>query len=528
MRDPRPNEGARDAGGRPRGCVLLAILCGPLLLVAACGEGGAAGGPADGVVAQAATTCTPGGGHATYGTSCESCHPCGTRATGGHAASWTDPASAGFHAYSANQGLAACQGCHGVNLDGVGGAARTACAQCHGAAWRTTCTMCHGGTDSATGAPPKATWGNAADAVRVGAHSSHVGAVHGLSAPVACAACHVTPADALAAGHVGGGTATVTWSGLATSGGAAPAWNRAAGTCGSTYCHGATLGAGGTNHDPVWTTVNGTQAACGTCHGIPPPAPHTTSTACGGCHTGYSSTAVNAAVHVDGKLDVADLGCTSCHGNGAQTATAASPLYAAPPVDASGASTGIRVGAHQKHLLGGSYANGIGCQGCHAGVATYTTGHQDGVRQVGFTGAANANLRKGTWRPGTGTAAGSCSATWCHGAVINRNGGTSGGTATVPTWTGSIAACTSCHAVLIGSLPNRHTESHHRVACSTCHGPGYTATGTGSSLTGNGVNRATHVDGVKTVVTVSSGTGIRSWNPTTRSCTPSCHGSETW
>ena len=39
-------------------------------------------------------------------------------------------------------------------------------------------------------------------------------------------------------------------------------------------------------------------------------------------------------------------------------------------------------------------------------------------------------LRQGlpeTWRPRSGTTAGSCASTWCHGAVINRNGGTSGG-----------------------------------------------------------------------------------------------------
>jgi hypothetical protein len=36
------------------------------------------------------------------------------------------------------------------------------------------------------------------------------------------------------------------------------------------------------------------------------------------------------------------------------------------------------------------------------------------------------------------------------------------------------------------------------------------------------------VDGVRTVHTVSSGTGVRTWNASTRTCTSSCHGSETW
>ena len=35
--------------------------------------------------------------------------------------------------------------------------------------------------------------------------------------------------------------------------------------CSNVYCHGSTLTPGGTNVQPVWTTVNGTQAVCGTC-----------------------------------------------------------------------------------------------------------------------------------------------------------------------------------------------------------------------------------------------------------------------
>jgi hypothetical protein len=38
----------------------------------------------------------------------------------------------------------------------------------------------------------------------------------------------------------------------------------------------------------------------------------------------------------------------------------------------------------------------------------------------------------------------------------------------------------------------------------------------------------THVDGIKTIQIRSSGTGIRSYNLSNRSCTPSCHGQETW
>jgi len=644
-------------------------------------------------VEQAATAGPGSANHAVFAAraiGCAECHPCGKRDPNGHAVAWMDPASPGFHAFAANQDLASCQACHGANLDGVGGSTTISCARCHGASWRTSCTGCHGGTDSQTGAPPRTVWGRSSETLRVGTHTAHLAASHGLSAAVACATCHAVPSDALSAGHANGATADVALTGLAARGVAA-SWNRAAGTCttychgatlaggtqktplftdttgaaracgachgapppaphststacgschtgytattvnpathvngtldvvamtctschgsaanaappagtrgetltstravgahqkhltggslgaamactechavpastthadgavqlawgpvaraggaspvfstanlscSSTYCHGATLAAGGTNQAPVWTSGPG-QASCGTCHGAPPPAPHSTSTACGSCHTGYTATTVNLATHVNGTLDVVAMTCTSCHGKAGQTATAAAPLNAAPPVDAAGASTGVRVGAHQKHLVGGAYANAMSCATCHATVATYTTGHANGVRNVGFTGAANANLQRGTWTAGAGTSAGSCASTWCHGAVITRANGPVGGTLTTPAWTGTVATCTSCHAVAMTSLSGKHNSesAHRRYACSTCHGTGYTATVTNNVATGTGVNKAAHVDGVRTIVTVASGTGIRTWNPTTRTCTASCHGSETW
>jgi predicted CxxxxCH...CXXCH cytochrome family protein len=434
-----------------------------------------------------------------------------------------DTASAGFHAQAANAGLSTCQACHGANLDGTGGSTTISCARCHGASWRTDCTFCHGGTDSTSGAPPRTTWGRSGEAVRVGAHTAHLSATHGLSGAVTCATCHVVPTEALSPGHADAATATVTFSGLASQGVTA-SWNRSAATC-TTYCHGATL-SGGTRTAPVWTDLTGGPRACGACHGAPPPAPHSPSSACGSCHSGYTATTVNLAIHVNGTLDVVPLTCTSCHGKAGQPATAAAPLDAAPPVDAAGASTGIRVGAHPRHLLGGTYANALPCATCHASVASYTMSHLDGVRNVGFTGAASANLQKGTWNPGAGTAAGSCSATWCHGAVISLTGGGAGGTLTRPTWTSSITGCTECHSVSMRSgLDGRHSLSEHRNrTCDTCHGTGYTST----SGVGNGVNRATHVDGVRTIVTRSSGTGIRSYDPATTRCQPSCHGSEMW
>ena len=418
----------------------------------------------------AATTCAPLLGHAAYAAqSCEACHPCGAKATSGHPAAWTDRTSAGFHAYSANNGLSNCQGCHGAALDGVGGTATTSCAQCHGATWKTNCVMCHGGTDNQTGAPAKTTWGNTADAVRVGTHTAHVAATHGLAAAVACATCHVQPVDALAAGHVDGGTSEVVFSGRAIQGVVtATAWTRATATCSNTYCHGATL-QGGTATAPVWTRTDGTQRACNSCHGAPPPPPHSTSTGCATCHgAGYSATTVNVATHMNGVLDVSGMTCTSCHGTAGRAATALNPqLPAAPPVQVSGHPASA-VGAHQAHLVNTRLRSAaIACTECH--VVPSSTSHSTGVVDMTWGTLARSAAVVPTWTGATCT-------NYCHGATLV------GGTAKAPTWIGGAtqAACTSCHGLAPANAYHTRTD----LACGACH-TGYTATT---------VNAANHIN----------------------------------
>lgn len=255
---------------------------------------------------------------------CADCHPSpfsgGTHLNGqldlsvqSHGAGWMDAASPGFHAFSADEGLGPCARCHGEAL--AGGRLVPGCGSCHDrdlpagvATWRTNCTMCHGGTDDASGAPPRTTWGQSADAVRVGAHRSHVEATHGLAQPLDCTACHVKPADALDAGHVDGPTATVAFGDLPRTG-TTPAWSRQDATCSATYCHGATL-AGGTSTAPIWTKVDGSQAACGACHGDPPStgrhSQHVVSFGilCETCHPRAYPSLVDPALHVNGAKDL--------------------------------------------------------------------------------------------------------------------------------------------------------------------------------------------------------------------------------
>jgi predicted CxxxxCH...CXXCH cytochrome family protein len=405
----------------------------------------------------------------------------------GHTPEWTDPASGGFHAFSANRGLEGCRSCHGADL--AGGTAGVGCGGCHDrnlpagvATWSRNCTMCHGGTNDATGAPPKATWGNAGDAVRIGAHGLHV------ARAIDCGTCHVKPDDALSAGHVDGPTATVTFSGLAIAGGLQPVWSRAGATCASTYCHGSFTG-GNAAYAPVWTAPSA--SACGTCHGLPPGGTHPASAACGSCHDGYTATSVNAALHVNGAVDVLSLTCTSCHGDRTRAATAQNPqLAAAPPLDASGneATSAPGVGAHQRHLQAGAAGNAMTCTECHGVPASMT--HANGTADVAFGPLATAS---GALSPAWDGAALTCASTYCHGSFRGGNA------ANAPVWTAARAsACGTCH----GAPPPASTGHPQNASCGGCH-RGYTQVS---------VNAATHLDGR---VDVSGG-----------ACT-SCHGDET-
>jgi predicted CxxxxCH...CXXCH cytochrome family protein len=185
------------------------------------------------------------------------------------------------------------------------------------------------------------------------------------------------------------GTARLEFGPIARTGGSPATFDGSSLTC-STYCHGGTLGAGGDNTAPVWTTVDGSQAACGACHAVPPPPPHSANPSCGGCHEGYSSSSVNLATHVNGTVEVGSLTCSSCHG---------SPVNAAPPMGVGGDSetTSVAVGAHQQHLQGGALSRPIACAECH--VVPTAMGHADAAVQVAFGALATAR-RTARYRPG--------------------------------------------------------------------------------------------------------------------------------
>ena len=340
------------------------------------------------------------------------------------------------------------------------------------------CTACHGTTD-VNAAPPKDTRGNSATTfVSVGAHQIHLNTT--IAKAVACGECHIVPSNV---SHATNPPASKVTFGALANKGTTTVWNSGTATCASTYCHGgSTALAGGQATTPVWTTVDGSQKACTSCHGAPPPAPHPQNADCATCHTGYTVVQANAATHVDGVVNVRVLTCSSCHGDALRTGLDPN-IAAAPPLGTNGETTSAQpaVGAHMAHLSAGSLSRAFACTDCH-NPPTSTT-HANGAVEFSFSVLA------GGTSVAYDTTAHTCSNTYCHGTF------TGGNAANKPVWTAGIAgaACGSCHGVP-PSAP--HTQS---TACGSCHA-GYTATS---------VNTTAHVNGIVDVVALT--------------CT-SCHG----
>lgn len=325
------------------------------------------------------------------------------------------------------------------------------------------CNACHG-TDP-SGAPPPDTQGNQTTTARgVGAHAIHLNATS-THKVVACNECHVVPTDVNAPGHRDTQLPSeVIFGALARTNGAAPSYSATNLTCTGTYCHGGAV--------PVWNQPRGDADACGSCHGLPPARPHPQRSDCATCHGAVINAAgafVAPQLHVDGKLDVIPMQCSTCHGTG---------LDGAPPPDNSGnVSTSARgVGAHQLHLQGSLTHGPVPCTECHAVPTAWNSpGHTDTPlpAEVAFGALAQS---KGS-SPNYSSTDLSCSGTYCHGAYV-------------PTWTAprtSDKACGSCHA-LPPPLPHPQTEP-----CSLCHGAVIDAQQ-------QFINPALHVDGQVQVV----------------------------
>jgi predicted CxxxxCH...CXXCH cytochrome family protein len=374
------------------------------------------------------------------------------------------------------------------------------------------CDTCHGSGGNA--APPgDLNHGTATTLIGVGAHRRHV-EPSTWHKQVDCAACHRVPTATVAVGHMDTpAPAELTFGTLA----GAAVWDRANARCTNAYCHGATM-TGGTARTPVWTLVDGSQAQCGSCHGLPPAAPHPQNPDCGSCHdtmtAGNPNVITDPTRHIDGNVDVTGgTACDSCHGAAGRSE---------PPRDTQGntATTARGVGAHAAHLtMNSTWHAAVACADCHKvpGGAN-AVGHRDTPLPAELTFSAKAGAAT-AWN---GLA---CSNNYCHGGTLPA---ASRGTASSPTWTrvdGTQSQCTSCHGMPPGGShpadpncgachptmtpgdnmhitdPARHIDGvvdvSTTIACDTCHGgagesapPKDTTNGTATTLRGVGAHRS--------------------------------------
>jgi predicted CxxxxCH...CXXCH cytochrome family protein len=368
------------------------------------------------VCGEACHTTPPGGGHATS-TACATCHgmviASFTPAAGGNPASatWVDK---DLHVNGA--------------VEVTGGALN--------------CRSCHGDTASGNPAPPRGTNGEMLTTdPAVGAHASHLSTTT-WHRDVVCTDCHTVPTST---SH-SNGVVDFTWGAVPTAHGASPAFDGTANTCQNVYCHGTTLLSGGTLTTPSWTTVDGTQKACGTCHGLPPDAPHPQGkTDCSTCHPAViascppndpahcvfqpdSSATQSYKLHINGVVEVVGGACDSCHG--------APPNNGAHQIHAGGADVPTAYGSLAPRTNAASYS--FNCGYCHPLDASK---HMNGTLEVelydpaapavpadplaaGDRRTVKRENPQAAYVPGTQTfqgeqhsySNGSCSKVYCHSA----------------------------------------------------------------------------------------------------------------
>ncbi len=333
-----------------------------------------------------------------------------------HAPGLQNPRDPDFHGAllaSLDYDFALCAKCHGERFDG--GGAQASCLSCHPKG-PTDCSTCHR-------APTPE-------------HRAH--------ARFDCARCHQVPGRWDDPGHLDGPPAEVRFDGA----GATAMFDPAEARCTGVTCHGGGYqDSAATNTTPTWHAGED-QAACGTCHGIPPSS-HA-SDQCESCHP--------ISNHIDGvvQLGRSETGCRGCHGT-----------PEAPAPDDRG---------HRSHLDPQLGLRGpIACGDCHlVPSAIDSPGHIDSAppAEVFPSGIAAASLAfargaQPTWDHETAT----CAGTYCHGPAT-------------PSWTSGETFCGSCHG--IPPQDANHDPSLKLSDCASCHP---------SSVDQYGNPRSTHLDG---------------------------------
>ena len=259
------------------------------------------------------------------GVACYDCH-----ANYPHPPTWTTPGSDSSHtAYIKDKywSMDECKICHGVNYRG--GTSGVSCYTCHPqSGGPEACNTCHGTAaapvaEIANWAPPKDLDNNLyPPAPGVGAHQPHMRDTTWTKAyPQDCNLCHSPVTDFDDPTHIDGSVdmdfaPIATWDGKVE-----PVYNFDNYQCSNVYCHGNFLFRKddsenqyvytdsvivGNNPIMFWTAVDGTQAACGTCHDLPPKG-HMATSACSACHSSVvdeNYNIINKKLHINGEINL--------------------------------------------------------------------------------------------------------------------------------------------------------------------------------------------------------------------------------
>ena len=184
--------------------------------------------------------------------------------------------SANFHGVKLKANtwnMTGCIKCHGA--DYAGGITDYSCLDCHtNEAGPEACNTCHGSfADESRIAPPTDLDNNIETSAKgVGAHTAHV-YDNNFSLPISCGECHPGNDGGsvnYVSAHIDGLPAEMQFGEFASSGLTEPEYSFSNLNCANTYCHGNFDfdGIVGNNYNPVWNIVDGTEGACGTCHGV--------------------------------------------------------------------------------------------------------------------------------------------------------------------------------------------------------------------------------------------------------------------
>jgi hypothetical protein len=247
-----------------------------------------------------------------------------------HKQGFSNPTSMDFHGTFIKQNnwdIKQCQSCHAADFSG--GTTGTNCNSCHTSpGGPASCNTCHGNFNNPSMiAPPRDLNGDTAStAMGVGTHNSHL--YSNILGTVACASCHNVPQSVYSPGHFNPAS-LVTLKGLASANIASnSAFNSSDGSCANTYCHGnfayskKTAAAEndfaftdsvmtGNNKTVHWTHSASTEAACGSCHDLPPKGhigyQQFPISSCVSCHAGVvddQGNIIDKTKHINGNVDV--------------------------------------------------------------------------------------------------------------------------------------------------------------------------------------------------------------------------------